>query len=271
MKKQLYFYLILLAMIVVAMVMIRNYNKNPEVGQRDLEKIKEEGVLRMAADYNSVELHAQADSMAGFQYELARAFSDFAGVEIEIYPVSSIEESLDGLINNKYDIVARLIPVTVQLKEQFNASKPFLTSKHVLVQRVPKSESDSPLIRNQLHLANKTLYIPGNSSVRTRLSNLIKEIGDTIYIVEDPLYQDEQLVQLVAKGVIDYAVVDEHIAKSLYPDYPLIDIDTDISFAQLNSWIARKDSPVLMDSINSFIDQFKNRSKFKELKERYLH
>ncbi|MGL5921009.1 MAG: transporter substrate-binding domain-containing protein, partial [Bacteroidales bacterium] len=159
MKKQLYFYLILLAMIVVAMVVIRNYNRDPEVGTRDLEKIKEEGVLRMAADYNSVELHAQADSMAGFQYELARAFSDFVGVEIEIYPVSSIEESLDGLMNNKYDIVARLIPVTVQLKEQFNASKPFLTSKHVLVQRIPKSETDSPLIRNQLHLANKKLYI----------------------------------------------------------------------------------------------------------------
>ncbi|MGL5318333.1 MAG: transporter substrate-binding domain-containing protein, partial [Bacteroidales bacterium] len=191
-------------------------------------------------------------------------------VEIEIYPVSSIEESLSGLEGNTYDIVARLIPVTVQLKEQFNASKPFLTSKHVLVQRKPKSENDSALIRNQLLLAKKELYIPKNSSVKTRLTNLIREIGDTIYVIEDPLYQEEQLVQMVATRVIDYAVVDEHIARRIISNYPVIDIDTDISFAQLNSWITRKNSPVLRDSIDSFIDQFKNSNKFKELKERYL-
>lgn len=271
MRKQLYFYVILLAMIIVAMVMIRNYNREPEVGVRDLSKIKEEGVLRMAADYNSVELHAQADSMAGFQYELARAFSDYIGVEIEIYPVSSIEESLDGLMNNKYDIVARLIPVTTQLKEQFNASKPFLTSKHVLVQRIPKTDKDSAIIRNQLLLAKKELHIAKNSSVKTRLSNLMKEIGDTIYVIEDPLYQDEQLMQMVATGMINYAVVDEHIARRILSGYPDLDIDTDISFAQLNSWITRKDSPVLMDSINSFVDQFKKSNKFKELKDRYLY
>ncbi|MGL5318606.1 MAG: transporter substrate-binding domain-containing protein, partial [Bacteroidales bacterium] len=112
MKKQMYFYLILLAMVVVAMVMIRNYYNDQNIGNRDLAEMKEEGVLRMAADYNAVELHAEADSMAGFQYELARVFSDFLGVEIEIYPVSSIEESLSGLESNTYDIVARLIPVT---------------------------------------------------------------------------------------------------------------------------------------------------------------
>ncbi|MGL5787179.1 MAG: transporter substrate-binding domain-containing protein [Bacteroidales bacterium] len=271
MKKQLYLYIFLLAVIIVAMVAVRNYSSDKEeVTHRDLPEIRQEGILRMAADYNSVELHAQADSMAGFQYELARAFSDFTGVEIEIYPVSSIEESLDGLNANKYDIVARLIPVTVQLKEQFNASKPFVTSKHVLVQRLPEGDNDSLLIRNQLYLAGKELHIAKNSSVYTRLANLMKEIGDTIYVVEDPLYQDEQLIQMVSMNLIDYAVVDEHIAKRIQADYPNVDIKTDISFAQLNSWITRKDSPVLMDSINSFVEQFKNSNKFKELKKHYL-
>lgn len=271
MKKQLYLYVILLAMIVVAMVVVKRHMAEPkEIVSRDLPQIKEEGVLRLAADYNSVELHASADSMAGFQYELAKEFSNFLGVEVEIYPIGDIQESLKGLDTNEFDIVARLIPVTTSLKNEYAVSVPFITSKHVLVQRKARDTADSTFIRNQLKLAGKELYIPANSSVATRLSNLMKEIGDTIYVRQHDMYQDEQLIQMVATGLIDYAVVDEHIAKKLIGNYPELDIETDISFSQLNSWITRKESVELIDSINSFIDKFKTSDKFKSLQKRYL-
>lgn len=272
MKKQLYLYVLLLAIIVIAMVKVKEHMaEHKEDAIRDLPQIKEQGVLRLAADYNSVELHASADSMAGFQYELAKEFSNFLGVDVEIYPIGDIQESLKGLENNEFDIVARLIPVTTSLKNDYAVSTPFITSKHVLVQRkVKDAADDSTFIRNQLKLAGKELYIPANSSVATRISNLMKEIGDTIYVKQHEIYQDEQLIQMVAAGLIDYAVVDEHIAKKMIANYPDLDIETDISFSQLNSWITRKESIELIDSINSFIDKFKTTDKFKSLQKRYL-
>ena len=55
---------------------------------------------------------------------------------------------------------------------------------------------------------------------------------------------------MVAKGDIDYAVCDQQIARVSKGNLPEIDIDTDISFTQLQSWAVRKDSPILLDSLN---------------------
>lgn len=60
---------------------------------------------------------------------------------------------------------------------------------------------------------------------------------------EDELYSSEQLAIMVAKGDIDYAVCDQQIARVSKGNLPEIDIDTDISFTQLQSWAVRKDSP----------------------------
>ena len=124
-------------------------------------------------------------------------------------------------------------------------------------------------IRNQLDLAGKTLYIPKDSPARLRLQNLGHEIGDTIYVVEDELYSGEQLAIMVAKGDIDYAVCDQQIAVLSQKQLPEIDIKTDISFTQLQSWAVRKDSPILLDSLNSWLEQIRKNGTFDKIYKKY--
>jgi membrane-bound lytic murein transglycosylase F len=124
-------------------------------------------------------------------------------------------------------------------------------------------------IRNQLDLAQKTLYIPKDSPALLRLQNLGHEIGDTIYVVEDELYSTEQLMIMVAKGDIDYAVCDQQIARMTQKNLPEVDILTDVSFTQLQSWAVRKDSPVLLDSLNSWLQQIKNSGLYDQIYKRY--
>ena len=50
---------------------------------------------------------------------------------------------------------------------------------------------------------------------------------------------------MVAGGDIDFTVCDEVLARKLAKEMPEIDVDTDISFTQLESWAVRKESPVL--------------------------
>ena len=124
-------------------------------------------------------------------------------------------------------------------------------------------------IRNQLDLAQKTLYIPKDSPALLRLQNLGHEIGDTIYVVEDELYSTEQLMIMVAKGDIDYAVCDQQIARMTQKKLPEVDILTDVSFTQLQSWAVRKDSPVLLDSLNSWLQQIKDSGLYDQIYKRY--
>ena len=60
--------------------------------------------------------------------------------------------------------------------------------------------------------------------------NLAHEIGDTIYVNEENTYGDEQLIIMVAKSEIDFAVCDETIAREMSKHYPEIDFSTDIAF-----------------------------------------
>lgn len=124
-------------------------------------------------------------------------------------------------------------------------------------------------LRNQLDLARKTVYVPKGSPALIRLRNLEHEIGDTIYIVEDDLYSSEQLAIMVAKGDIDFAVCDQQIALVSAAQLPEIDVETDISFTQLQAWAVRKDAPALRDSLNVWLERLRRNGTFDKIYQKY--
>lgn len=236
---------------------------------RDYPQIRHEGTLRIVTDYNQSNYYLSDDKVEGFQYELSKMIAEFSGLEILIYLEMSLEKSFEGLSNNQYDVIARNIPTTSDLKQDYSFVDPIVLNKQVLVQRHRKGNNDTILIRNHLDLAKKTLYIPQNSPARLRLQNLQQEIGDTIFVVEDPLYSSEQLMIMVAKGDIDYAVCDLQIARMLQKQLPEIDIQTDISFTQLQSWAIRKSAPILLDSLNHWFNFIKENGTFDKIYQEY--
>lgn len=266
-KKLLSLYIVLLFIVVLGMCILL-FTQKSATPPRDYAQIREEGILRMVTEYNQTGYYILGDTIEGFQYELAQAISELTGLEVEIHLEMSLAQSFQDLSAEKYDIIARNIPVTTELKEAFLFTEPIVLNKQVLVQRTKQGEEDAP-IRNQLDLAKKTLYIPQNSPALLRLRNLQQEIGDTIYIVEEPLYSSEQLISMVAHGDIDYAVCDQQLAVRAQEQMPEIDAQTDISFTQLQSWVVRKDAPELCDSLNQWLRQIKENGLYKQIYTRY--
>ncbi len=255
-KKLYKLYIFLLIIVLMTMIGLLFIQKNDQ--SRDYAEIKKEGVLRIVTEYNSVGYYVSGDTISGFQYELSKKVEKLSGLTVEIYLENNLEKSIQGLENQSYDIIARNIPITTENKNRFAFTNPITLNKQVLVQRIKKANNDIPPIRNQINLAGKTLYIHQNSPSILRLRNLEQEIADTIYIKEDVLYSDEQLIYMVAEGDIDYAVVDYQIASKNKENLPQIDIETDISFTQLQAWALRKNSPVLLDSLNKWIKLIRN-------------
>ena len=146
-----------------------------------------------------------------------------------------------------------------------------ILNKQVLVQRKPELENDSMYIHSQLELARKTLHVVKGSPVLLRIHNLSNEIGDTIYIQEVEKYGPEQLLAMVAHGDIDYTVCDESIAQASINDFPQLDIKTAISFTQFYSWGVSKHSPILLDSLNAWLDTYTLTPEFRELQKKYYN
>lgn len=270
-KKQLYFYIILLIIVTIAMILLRNSIAKKIEPKKiiDYSEIIEKGELSVVTDYNAIGYYVSGDTIQGFQHEMINALKKEWGIDINIFLENNLEDNLRGLQEGRYDIVARSIPVNSELKESIHFTEPLILNKLVLVQRKAQYNNDIEPLRQHLELAKKTIHVADGSPSIFRLNNLSHEIGDTIIVIENPTYEAEQLVMMVASGEIEYTVCDEKVAILLSQELPEIDISTDISFTQIESWAVRKDSPVLLDSLNSWLSRFKQTHEFKNLLAKY--
>jgi ABC-type amino acid transport substrate-binding protein len=184
--------------------------------------------------------------------DLLQYIEQRSGWKVEITSLTHPETGIQKLNHNIYDILAWNIPVTSESKKTLAFTTPVAQSKLVLVQR---KEDSIPLIRNQMELANKMILVVKNSSAVLRLRHLSEEIAEPI-IIREINRTPEQLMKFVADKHADLVVVDQAVAVKQLPDYPELDIETDIGFMQFQAWGIRKNAPVLRDSLNVWIEEY---------------
>ncbi len=262
MKGKVRFGTILISILVSAAIIgyiVVQYKKMPV--HRDYPEIAQKGTLRIVTDLNPIGYFVSSDTIAGYNYELLRALQKHTSIPFEISVENSLEKSFDGLKSGKYDLVARNIPINSSLRNEYSFTEAILNNRLILVQRKAAFNNGIEPIRNHLDLAKKTLHVSANSPSILRLKNLSHEIGDSIFIVEDDTYQEDQLALMVAAGEIDYTVCDLKTAESLSAKIPELDIKTDIGFTHFEGWAVRANSPILLDSLNTWIKRFKTVSR----------
>jgi membrane-bound lytic murein transglycosylase MltF len=248
----------ILLLFFILIIWVISFGKNT-VHERDFPEIKSSGVLNVVTEYNSIDYYVSGDSIAGFQYELCKYVEKRSGLKVNIRLENNLETCINNLEHNLYDIIARNIPITNESREMLAFTIPIAQSKQVLVQRKSTENDSTAYIYNQIDLANKTVYVSKNSPVVFRLENLSEEIAEPIYIEEISAYTAEQLIYMVSDGYIDYAVVDNEIALKNLQLFPNIDTNIDISFTQFQAWAVRKNAPVLLDSLNSWLSDYRFR------------
>ena len=199
-----------------------------------LKKILKEKRLIATTDYNSTNYFIYRGEPIGYQYELLKTFADYLGVKLEIRIINDLKASFDCIEKGECEIVALGLTVTKERNKVVDFSNPLSQTRQMLIQRKPANwrkmrtmdEIDSYLIRNPLELAGKTIHIQKNTIFISRLNNLSDEIGADINIVEHPDAAVEELIDMVAKGEIEYTISDEHIALVNRKYYPDIDVKT---------------------------------------------
>ncbi len=251
---------------IIMMVMIRTCStSHPET----VEKKPSGGdTIDVAIEYGPLSLYRYEDTLGGFAYDILRRMESEAGLNFKFHPVMTLKEALEGVDKGYYRLVVAAMPVSANLRSNYATTIPVFLDRQVLVQM--KGENDSIEVRSQLDLAGKQVYVMAGSPVAERLHNLASEIGDTIFVIEDPEYGSEQLFILAATGEIPRAVVTERSAKALADDYPQADISTAISFTQFQSWLLGKQDSTLKTRLDSIIEAQKKKPFYKKLEKRYF-
>lgn len=228
-----------------------------------LSDILQRGKLIATTNYNSSNYFIYRGEPAGYEYEMLEAYAKYLGVDLELVINEDYEEALDDLERGEVDLIAMGIKVIGERTRQVDFSKPLLQTRQVLVQRLPDNwrrmrttaEVQQHLIRNPLDLAGKMVYVPRHSAYSLRLRNLQEEMGDSIVVVEFP-QSDEKLIEMVARGEIDYTVCDEHVAAVNKKYFPDIDVETALSFPQNVAWAMKKRDNALKQNLDEWLETF---------------
>jgi len=242
----------------------------------DLEQIRERGRLIVTTDFNSTNYFIYRGQPMGYTYELLQEMADHLQLPLEVVVSNKLEDNFNCLTEGECDLIAVNLTITKERRKLVDFTEPHSQTRQVLVQRKPddwedlsQEEIEKMMIRNQLELAGKTIYVQENSAYASRLQNLSDEIGDSIHYKEIP-DEAEELIILVANGEIDYTVCDENVALVNQTYYPNIDAGTAISFPQNLAWAVNRGADELKDSIDLWLTEFKSSKKYRAIYNKYF-
>jgi membrane-bound lytic murein transglycosylase F len=250
---------------------------SPEVVP-DLEAIQKRGFINVLVDNNSFSYFIYKGRAMGYEYELLTLLAKKLKVELKIKVISGVEKAIEQLNSGEGDILAFPLTVTKERVQYVNFTRPLFNSYQVLVQRKPgnwrnltREQAESKLIRNASDLIGKEVHVIKSSSFAERLKHLSDEIGGDIIIREDSAgAESESLIKRVVNGEIEYTVADHPIAVVNAAYYPNIDVGTILSLPQQIAWAVRKNSPQLLNVINSWLVQIKKEPTFMVIYSRYF-
>ncbi len=249
----------------------------PENRITNMELIRQNGELRVVTEYNSISYFLYRGQALGFQYEMLQRLANHMNLALDVSVSNDLNQNFSDLREGKVDLIAMNLTVTAERKSEVAFTAPLLQTRQVLVQRKPELwekmsslQRESALIRNQLDLEGKTVYVQRGSVYEARLRSLSDEIGGGIHI-EQVNMESEQLIQRVALGEIDYAVCDENVGLVNATYYPELDVGTAISFPQHVAWAVHPRSDSLLKVVNQWINSFRRTDEYAILYHKYFN
>lgn len=253
-----------------------NFTTNPEV-ELDLEQIKKRGFINVLVDNNSISYFIYKGQPMGYEYELLNLLAKDLGVDLKIKVVSGVERAIDQLNTGEGDILAFPMTMTKDRTNYISFTKAHFNTYQVLVQRKPENwrkmgvdDIEEELIRNPVDLVGKDVYVLPGTSFELRLKNLSEEIGGDINIqIDTASAESESLIRRVAMGEIPYTISDHMIASVNSSYYPNLDINTPVSVLQQVAWATRKNSPKLLEEVNTWLGKVKKEATFMVIYNRY--
>ena len=266
----------------------------PMVGpiNRDLADIKKGGTLTVIAPYNATTYFIYRGEPLGYEYELLQSFAKDQGLALKMVVVADPKSLFTILNSGEGDITANRLVPTPENETDVSFTRALYRTAPVLVQQeeppakagkgtekmlapgpadqTPEVDIQARLITKPSQLAGKTVTLPEQSPYNRTLVELSDEISGEIYVVEMGALQDEALAQKVAKGEIEFTVMQKNLADLKEAEFKNLKVRPIISKSHSVAWAVRKNSPELIQALNSWIEKKQNGSLFDKLYQKYF-
>jgi membrane-bound lytic murein transglycosylase F len=219
----------------------------------DLEAIQSRGTLRAAVDNNSTSYYIYRGRRMGYEFELLRDLSKSLDVQLELVVLDDIDEAFEYLESGKVDIIAMNLESTKDRNDRASFTNYLGTMSTVVVGRKP---TEKPVTWQEI--GSDTIFIRKGSVYPAQLE-YIKDSLNLKFVIQETVEHEENLIDQIAEKKINWTVADRNIAKANQTYYPSLDATLKVSENGTVSWAVRKNAPLLLDKINSWMDDKKKR------------
>ena len=213
-----------------------------------LEEVLQRGTLQVLTRNGASSYYLGADGPTGPEYELARAFADYLGVQLEI----NVTESFSGLelaLNEKHgDLIAANLTRTPEREMRFNFGPDYLdTTTEVVYKRGNKRPTTAS------DLSELNIMVIAGSSYEEVLRELQADHPGLDWQSQENV-GIEELLLAVADGAIDATLVDSNIYRINRPFYPRVASGFTLEQSLPHAWAFRRgDDDSLVQKAHNFM------------------
>lgn len=181
-----------------------------------LDAIRNNGVLRVATTNTPMTYFIRRSEPAGFEYELAKAFADHLGVELELVLPSNFAGLFQVLQERNAHFIAASLTITRERQQRFDFAPPYRESAPVLIYRVRQG---NPAPKSPTDLYGRSIGVLKGSSYEELLEHMQDEFPELQWL-NNPDNSVTDLLDQVHEGSLDYTILDSTVfdaQKSFYP------------------------------------------------------
>jgi len=220
--------------------------------------------IRVLVSYNDTNFFFADGHPRGLEYELMHNFEKFLNKgkvpankrKHIVFIAVPFSQLLPLLLDGKGDIAAAGLTVTDAREAQIAFTRPYRNNVREVLVRSKASEPVASLEK----ISGKRIYVVRASSYAAHLETLNKRFADQdiepVDIVQaGSSLAAEDLLQMVNADILQYTVVDDHVASLWSQVLDNIQIEDAVSIHEGGAlaWAVRKDNPALLSKLNEYL------------------
>ena len=230
-----------------------------------LEQVQRLGVLEVVTRNAPTTYYLGAEGPVGPEYELARGFAEFLGVELEMYPLGNAGEILREVMEGRAHLAAAALSRTSSRQQQLEFGPSYLEVTEQLVYRQGTTRP-----RSTEQLAGKRLEVVAGSSFVDTLEQMRVDTPELTWL-ENPAVGVQELLAQISAGEIDFTLADSLAVKINRFFHPDIRVAFDVSEPQPVAWAFRhQDDRSLVQAAEEYFTQIEASGRVAEIMDRYF-
>jgi len=217
--------------------------------KNDLEAIKSKGELIVITRNNAVCYFEGPNGLTGFEYDLAKAFADYLGVELRPLIIEEEADMIKALKDGQADIVAAGIPFGRQSAKLVTLGPGYLDVNQQVVGR------RGGIVANDVsELSGTTIWMTGSSHRLETLSALKADHDDLAWeMLSD--HSTEELLQLVWNRSLPLTMLESHTLSMNQRFYPELVVHFNLGETRKLAWAMHPQSRQLHKAVTRWFNK----------------